>query len=526
MSAQVRRPEIVVDLAAIRHNVGMLRDLVAPAVGRDGRGQGRRLRPRDGRGRPGRARGGRPGSASPRSTRRSALRDAGDTGRVLCWLTVPGDDYAAAIAARRRRHGVLRRRARRRSRAARRAARRPACSSRSTPASRRGGATADLWPDVLRRRTAGEARRRVDGHRHLVALRLQRRARAPRERLRRRRPSDDALAGAEQAGLAPEVRHLANSAGGDPAAERRFDLVRCGIASYGLDPAPGDTPDLGLEPGDDRDARPWPWSRTSPRAPASPTATPGPRRAPPASGWCRWGTATACRATPATPPRSGSTASGGRSAGASAWTSSSSTSADDDGGRGGRRGRAVRAGRRTASRPRRTGREPCGTINYEIVTRMGGRLSRRYVDERRGEHHAQGPVGRRRARRRRGRGGRGRHGVPRRPPPPGHQRDAATGDRTPFGSLRSPPITVVADDGVDLHVEVDEYAAPGTPARGARAHGRVHPRLLAQPRLAGTSSARPTAAACARCSTTSARTAAPVARRPATRRSSSSGRTC
>jgi pimeloyl-ACP methyl ester carboxylesterase len=35
------------------------------------------------------------------------------------------------------------------------------------------------------------------------------------------------------------------------------------------------------------------------------------------------------------------------------------------------------------------------------------------------------------------------------------------GDHTPFGSLRSAPVTVVADDGVDLHVEVDEYAAKG-----------------------------------------------------------------
>jgi pimeloyl-ACP methyl ester carboxylesterase len=34
------------------------------------------------------------------------------------------------------------------------------------------------------------------------------------------------------------------------------------------------------------------------------------------------------------------------------------------------------------------------------------------------------------------------------------------GDHTPFGSLRSKPITVVTDDGVDLHVEVDEYAPP------------------------------------------------------------------
>jgi pimeloyl-ACP methyl ester carboxylesterase len=35
------------------------------------------------------------------------------------------------------------------------------------------------------------------------------------------------------------------------------------------------------------------------------------------------------------------------------------------------------------------------------------------------------------------------------------------GDETEFGSLRSPPITVVAEDGVDLHVEVDEYAGTG-----------------------------------------------------------------
>ncbi len=34
------------------------------------------------------------------------------------------------------------------------------------------------------------------------------------------------------------------------------------------------------------------------------------------------------------------------------------------------------------------------------------------------------------------------------------------GDHTPFGSLHSDPITVVTDDGVDLHVEVDEYAGP------------------------------------------------------------------
>jgi pimeloyl-ACP methyl ester carboxylesterase len=39
------------------------------------------------------------------------------------------------------------------------------------------------------------------------------------------------------------------------------------------------------------------------------------------------------------------------------------------------------------------------------------------------------------------------------------------GDHTPFGSLRSKPISVVTDDGVDLHVEVDEYAPGGRRSR-------------------------------------------------------------
>jgi pimeloyl-ACP methyl ester carboxylesterase len=42
------------------------------------------------------------------------------------------------------------------------------------------------------------------------------------------------------------------------------------------------------------------------------------------------------------------------------------------------------------------------------------------------------------------------------------------GDRTPFGSLRSRPISVVTDDGVDLHVEVDEYDGAGGRRRKAR----------------------------------------------------------
>ena len=42
------------------------------------------------------------------------------------------------------------------------------------------------------------------------------------------------------------------------------------------------------------------------------------------------------------------------------------------------------------------------------------------------------------------------------------------GDETEFKSLRSAPITVVAEDGVDLHVEVDEYAATGRRRRATQ----------------------------------------------------------
>jgi pimeloyl-ACP methyl ester carboxylesterase len=43
------------------------------------------------------------------------------------------------------------------------------------------------------------------------------------------------------------------------------------------------------------------------------------------------------------------------------------------------------------------------------------------------------------------------------------------GEATPFGSLRSRPVTVVADDGVPLHVEVDDYTEEDPSSRRRRA---------------------------------------------------------
>jgi alanine racemase len=59
-----------------------------------------------------------------------------------------------------------------------------------------------------------------------------------------------ALDYAEAAGITPEVRHLANSPATLLIPESRFDLVRCGVACYGLSPAPdeGSAADFGLRP--------------------------------------------------------------------------------------------------------------------------------------------------------------------------------------------------------------------------------------------------------------------------------------
>jgi alanine racemase len=245
-----RRPEIVVDLDAIERNVGILRDLVAPdtsdvmvVVKADGYGHGMVEAARAARA------AGAPWLGVATLEEAVRLREAGDTGRLLCWLTVPGDDWRAAIerdvdvtaytvpeldAIRAALGGTS-----------------PGGPARvqlkiDTGLSR-GGSTPDGWPDLVGAARAGETDGlwRVTGiwSHFACADEPGHPANAAQERAFR-----EALALAEAAGLRPDVRHLANSAGAILRPSSRFDLVRCGIASYGLDPAPGVSPDLGLTP--------------------------------------------------------------------------------------------------------------------------------------------------------------------------------------------------------------------------------------------------------------------------------------
>ena len=64
------------------------------------------------------------------------------------------------------------------------------------------------------------------------------------------REFDDAVEFAEKAGVRPEVRHIANSAATLTSPRLHYDLVRPGIAVYGLTPVPdvASSADLGLRP--------------------------------------------------------------------------------------------------------------------------------------------------------------------------------------------------------------------------------------------------------------------------------------
>jgi alanine racemase len=58
---------------------------------------------------------------------------------------------------------------------------------------------------------------------------------------------EEACRTARAAGLAPTLRHLANSAAALVVPEARYDLVRVGIAAYGVEPAPGLAAAAGVE---------------------------------------------------------------------------------------------------------------------------------------------------------------------------------------------------------------------------------------------------------------------------------------
>ena len=175
------------------------------------------------------------------------LRDAGYGGPLLCWLMMPGTDLERPVA-----EGIdltaysvaeldaI-------AAAAEAAGRRARVQLKVDTGLNRGGAPRATWADLFARARAGER----DGSWKVTGLWSHFACSDEPDHPANDRQEDAfraAVALAEDSGLRPELLHLANSAAAVLRPSSRFDAVRCGLAIYGLDPAPGRTPDLGLVP--------------------------------------------------------------------------------------------------------------------------------------------------------------------------------------------------------------------------------------------------------------------------------------
>jgi alanine racemase len=237
--------EIVIDLAAIRHNVRVLRELVGvpiiAVVKADGYGHGMVEAARAAR------EGGAGWVAVATVDEALHLREAGYAGPLLCWLMLPGTDLARPVAEGIDLSAYSVAELDAIAAAAKAVGRRARVQLKVDTGLNRGGAPRASWADLFARARIGER----DGTWKLTGLWSHFACSdepAHPANDRQEEAFRAAVALAEDCGLQPEQLHLANSAAAVLRPSARFDAVRCGIAIFGLDPAPGSTPDLGLVP--------------------------------------------------------------------------------------------------------------------------------------------------------------------------------------------------------------------------------------------------------------------------------------
>jgi alanine racemase len=239
------RAEVVIDLDAIAANTSVLRDRVGrplmAVVKADGYGHG--LVPA--------ARAVLAGGADALGVavldEALALRAAGVTAPLLAWLHGPGTDYAAALAADIE-LSVNAEWALEEVVAAARATGRTARLHLfvDTGLSREGATPTD-WPGVV----AAAARAQADGDLAVVGLWSHMAyADEPTHPTigAQVRVFEEAVSLARRAGLTDARRHLANSAATVALPDTWYDMVRPGVALYGLDPLGGDPAVHGLRP--------------------------------------------------------------------------------------------------------------------------------------------------------------------------------------------------------------------------------------------------------------------------------------
>ncbi len=245
MTSAAPRAEVVVDLDAIAANTAVLRERVGrplmAVVKADGYGHG--LVPA--------ARAVLAGGADSLGVavleEALALRAPGIRAPVLAWRHAPGTDYAAALEADIE-LSVNAEWALAEIVAAARATGRTARVQlfADTGLSREGATPAD-WPGLV----AAAARAQSDGEIAVVGLWSHMAyADAPTHPTLGAlvRVFEEAVAIARAAGLTDARRHLANSAATIALPDTWYDLVRPGVALYGLDPLGGNAADHGLRP--------------------------------------------------------------------------------------------------------------------------------------------------------------------------------------------------------------------------------------------------------------------------------------
>ncbi|WP_322780776.1 alanine racemase [Frankia sp. Cas4] len=178
-----------------------------------------------------------------------ALRAAGFTVPVFAWLSTPGEPLTEAIAADVDLSVSAPWSLAEIAAAARLTGRTARVHLKADTGLNRAGATEAGWPSLC----AASAARAADGLIDVVGVWSHFAfADSPGHPTVRAQIGyfRDAVAIAEKAGLRPRVRHLANSAATLISPDAHFDLVRPGISVYGLSPGPalGPPTALGLRP--------------------------------------------------------------------------------------------------------------------------------------------------------------------------------------------------------------------------------------------------------------------------------------
>jgi alanine racemase len=238
----------LIDLDAIRTNVGALKQaagdaVVMAVVKADGYGHGMAASAQAA------LDGGATWLGVAMADEAIALRAAGIEAPALAWLLGPGDDWSA-VAAVNVDLGVNARWALDNAVEAAAVTGRPTrVHLKIDSGLGRAGSTPHDWPDLVEAAAKAQADGTVEVvgvWSHLAYADSPRHPTIEKQRL----AFEAALEVASSAGIEPQVRHLANSAATLALPATHYDLVRPGVAVYGLSPAPevGVAADLGLTP--------------------------------------------------------------------------------------------------------------------------------------------------------------------------------------------------------------------------------------------------------------------------------------